>query len=98
MAKASALDIGEWQEWPASFTEGRNKPHEMIQLFCQSRFCESSDPKDRVYALLDMMKPPQMVFSQAHRDETGIKVDYTRSVANVFADAAELIMQQEQSL
>lgn len=51
-----------------------------------SRICESTDPKDKVYALLELLKSPL------------ITVDYNLSTETVYAMFTQAVIQQEQTL
>ncbi|KAI6083840.1 HET-domain-containing protein [Hypoxylon rubiginosum] len=57
------------------------------KLFMISRTSEATDPRDRVYALLGLLKP-------ASSSENSIVVDYRKPTATVYADAVAHIFAQ----
>lgn len=68
--------------------------------------CESSDPRDRVYALLDMssarIRRPNSLLtggpSWMATLDFCIEVDYSKSVSTVFADVARYVLRSERNL
>ena len=54
------------------------------ELIDRSKQCECSDPKDRVYAVLNML--------DKHERGAGIKPDYTKTVGQVYKDAVLSIL------
>lgn len=67
-------------------------PRELIALLRQNIRSESSDLRDRVYALLDM--------AEGTTDErtSGLVVDYSKKVDHVFTDVARHAMLRERSI
>ena len=65
--------------------------------------CESTDPRDYIYAVLDMTSTPVRYRNlqwdqQANLTLRSIEVDYSKSVAEVFADVARYILSREGNL
>lgn len=65
--------------------------------------CESSDPRDRIYALLDMtstsIKYKDLKQDQVLKiNEPSIEIDYTKSDVEVFTDVARYVLEREGNL
>ncbi|KAI0139961.1 HET-domain-containing protein [Hypoxylon sp. NC0597] len=61
------------------------------KLFIISRTSEATDPRDRIYALLGLLKPDA---SDSQGSENSIVVDYRKPTAEVYADAMAYIFAQ----
>ncbi|KAI0378485.1 heterokaryon incompatibility protein-domain-containing protein [Hypomontagnella monticulosa] len=52
---------------------------ELIDILWQTRFCESKEPRDRLYGILGLVKGNL-------QDEKLLEIDYTKPVADIFRD------------
>jgi len=66
-----------------------DKPSSLLQFLHATRQCKSSDPRDKVYALLAMTP---------ERDEAAIAPDYTRSPREVFLSVARFLLTHHNNL
>jgi len=72
------------KEW----TEARNYP-DIVNLLDLGRYAEATDGRDHIYGLLGLMSPA---------DQLEIRVDYNRSISQVYSEIALNIIALEKSL
>ncbi|KAJ9157254.1 HET-domain-containing protein [Pleurostoma richardsiae] len=63
-----------------------SKHNELCALLWQTRFCECTEPRDRLYGILGMVKGDLS-------NENLLEIDYSKSVADVFRDLSIFMLQ-----
>ena len=66
-----------------------NKPETLLQFLNDTRQCKSTDPRDKVFALLNM---------STERDEPTLAPDYALSPKDVFASVARFFITRDKNL
>lgn len=64
--------------------DGEMTTHELFMELKKARVCDASDPRDKVYALLEL-------FHKRH-DDPRLAIDYERKVSNLYTDVSLYLM------
>lgn len=79
-------------------TQETARSRDLRRMLNRCTECESSDPRDRIYALLGMTNIRVLGRGEVSRSRNALVVDYRRSSAKVFQDVAELVIRQDGDL
>ena len=63
----------------------------LLELLIRGSHLEASDARDKIYALLGLTSVPTFYGPGDHTGQEGIRIDYKRSIAEVFEEATRFI-------